>query len=93
MSAIRYGADDIFKSEGAEVADEDIDEILDRAMRKTAELNKKFKDATKEGMNSAVWTFGGEDADEQKKLYDSGTAFIDIGKRARNMDCPRRRWP
>eukprot|EP01051_Picozoa_sp_SAG22_P002613 SAG22_NODE_119_length_19257_cov_43.260413_4_plen_127_part_00 len=40
---------------------------------------------TKEGMNSAVWTFDGddEDADDQRKLYETGTAFIDIGKRDR----------
>eukprot|EP01051_Picozoa_sp_SAG22_P002614 SAG22_NODE_119_length_19257_cov_43.260413_5_plen_52_part_00 len=42
MSAIRFGADDIFKSTGAEVADEDIDEILGRAVKKTAEMKRRF---------------------------------------------------
>eukprot|EP01050_Picozoa_sp_SAG11_P007290 SAG11_NODE_601_length_8254_cov_12.333047_6_plen_103_part_00 len=63
---------------------QDIDEILQRAAKKTAELNSKFEGMKKEGLSSASWSFGAdEEVDEQQKLLDTGSAFIDIGKRSR----------
>ena len=59
MSAIRYGADDIFKSEG-DSEEIDIDAILAKAEATTEELNKKFETAKKDGLSSSMWTFGGE---------------------------------
>lgn len=82
MSAIRYGADDIFKSEG-DAEEIDIDAILAKAEATTAELNKKFEDAKKDGLSSSMWTFGGEDFERTDRFGSMGAGFIDIGKRDR----------
>ena len=82
MSAIRYGADDIFKQEGDADEEIDIDAILQKAEARTDELNKKFEDAKKDGLSSSMWTFGGEDFDPTDR-FGQGAGFIDIGKRDR----------
>ena len=89
LSAIRYGADSIFKSEGdAEYLESDIDDILKQAETKTKALNKKFSAAKKEGLNSSMWAFGGEDYkkdDKDSSIWDTQgqNQFVDIGKRDR----------
>lgn len=88
LSAIRYGADAIFKSDGdGEYLEADIDDILRQAERKTKALNKKFSAAKKEGLSSSMWAFGGEDYKEKEKEsrsdWMSANQFVDIGKRDR----------
>eukprot|EP01047_Picozoa_sp_COSAG01_P040521 COSAG01_NODE_3417_length_6121_cov_33.897376_3_plen_998_part_00 len=85
LTAIRAGADSIFKTEtnGAKFADEDIDEILVRAEQKTKAMKKKFAIAKKEGLSSDMWTFDGEDYKEERKVQSGSLGFVDIGKRDR----------
>eukprot|EP01043_Picozoa_sp_COSAG02_P012159 COSAG02_NODE_464_length_21824_cov_80.221082_4_plen_272_part_00 len=88
LSAIRYGADAIFKSDGdGEYLEADIDDILKQAERKTKALNQKFSVAKKEGLTSSMWAFGGEDYKEKEKESRSdwmaANQFVDIGKRDR----------
>ena len=83
LNAIRYGADAIFKSHGdGEYLEADIDDILKQAERKTKALNKKFSAAKKEGLNSSMWAFGGEDYKEKEK---------ERGRRSRSGRGKRRR--
>jgi hypothetical protein len=44
--------------QGANFADEDIDEILKRAEQKTQVMMKQFTKAKEEGLSSDMWTFG-----------------------------------
>eukprot|EP00934_Nitzschia_sp_Nitz4_P004538 Nitzschia sp. Nitz4//scaffold162_size51285//15820//20464//NITZ4_006968-RA/size51285-processed-gene-0.20-mRNA-1//1//CDS//3329537970//4528//frame0 len=95
LSAVRFGADKIFKSKDSSITDEDIDMILDAGKRKTQELNEKLKAADKGDLldfkldgSSNLQTFEGVD-------YSSGGALaaakaeadllniIDMGKRER----------
>ena len=45
MSAIRYGADDVFKDDGGEDEEIDIDAILAKAEEKTKSANEKWDEA------------------------------------------------
>ncbi|GKY92507.1 hypothetical protein MPSEU_000221000 [Mayamaea pseudoterrestris] len=47
MAAVRFGADDIFRSEESTITDEDIDIILERGAAKTKELHEKIQKADK----------------------------------------------
>ena len=47
LSAVRFGADTIFRSEESTITDEDIDVILERGLAKTKELNEKIQKADK----------------------------------------------
>lgn len=47
MAAVRFGADNVFRSEESTITDEDIDVILDRAKAKTRELQEKIQKAEK----------------------------------------------
>ena len=87
MSAIRYGADDVFKQEDDDDAEIDIDAILAKAEEKTAEENKKWESAKKDGINSRAWTFDGDEVEGGDALSAMGGAsgFIDIGKRDRKQ--------
>jgi SWI/SNF-related matrix-associated actin-dependent regulator of chromatin subfamily A member 5 len=88
MSAIRYGADDVFKSENLDDDDEvDIDAILAKAEEKTKEENKKWEQAKKDGINSRAWTFDGDEDLDDKAFggYAGASGFIDIGKRDRKQ--------
>lgn len=40
---VKFGADDIFRSEGGTITDEDIDAILERGVQKTEELQSKIQ--------------------------------------------------
>ena len=88
LNAIRYGADEIFKSNGdGDYLEADIDDILKQAERRTKELNDKFSAAKTEGLNSSMWAFDGEDYKEKDKEsrgdWMSAYQFVDIGKRDR----------
>lgn len=43
LSMIKFGADEIFKSKDSSITDEDIDLIISKGEKKTAELNEKFQ--------------------------------------------------
>lgn len=47
LSAVRFGADKIFKSKDSSITDDDIDLILDAGRKKTQELNDKLMAADK----------------------------------------------
>ncbi|CAN0393558.1 unnamed protein product, partial [Discosporangium mesarthrocarpum] len=47
LDAIRFGADEVFRSKDATITDEDIDAILERGAKKTEELNSKLQKAEK----------------------------------------------
>lgn len=44
VSMIRYGADSIFQSADSTMANDDLDDILERSERKAEKLNEKYKD-------------------------------------------------
>lgn len=94
LSAVRFGADKIFKSKDSSITDEDIDMILDAGKRKTQELNDKLKAADKGDLldfkmdgNSNLQTFEGVDYSSGALAAAKAEAdllnIIDMGKRER----------
>jgi SWI/SNF-related matrix-associated actin-dependent regulator of chromatin subfamily A member 5 len=91
LSAVRFGADKIFKSKDSSITDDDIDMILNQGKQKTQELNEKLKTADKGDMldfkldGSSVQTFEG--IDYSSALAQARQAemlgIFDIGKRER----------
>jgi hypothetical protein len=90
-AVIRYGADGIFKANETDDDDAeiDIDAILEKAEKKTNEINEKFAVAKSEGAESKMWNFDGveEEADVNAlaAIAAAGPAFVDIGKRVRKQ--------
>jgi SWI/SNF-related matrix-associated actin-dependent regulator of chromatin subfamily A member 5 len=91
LSAVRFGADKIFKSKDSSITDDDIDMILNQGKQKTQELNEKLKTADKGDMldfkldGSSVQTFEGVDyssAFAQARQAEM-LGIFDIGKRER----------
>lgn len=93
LSMIRYGADDIFNvgdKDAVELTDEDIDAIIERGKKKTADLAAKFE--SKEAQDKLLsWSM---EPDAQTSVYDwegenykakkiSVKHFIDVGRRER----------
>jgi SWI/SNF-related matrix-associated actin-dependent regulator of chromatin subfamily A member 5 len=93
LSAVRFGADKIFKSKDSSITDDDIDMILDDGKKKTQELNEKLKAADKGDLldfkldGSSVQTFDGVDysksALNKAKADAEMLGLFDIGKRER----------
>lgn len=93
LTAIRFGADKIFKSSDSSITDDDIDLILDAGKRKTEELNEKLKSADKGDMldfkldGSSVQTFEGVDYSKNALAQAQAEADLlgvfSIGKRER----------
>lgn len=94
LSAVRFGADKIFKSKDSSITDEDIDMILDAGKRKTQELNDKLKAADKGDLldfkldgSSNLQTFEGVDYSSNALAAAKAEAellnIIDMGKRER----------
>ena len=93
LSAIRFGADTIFKSKDSSITDDDIDLILDQGKQKTAEINEKLKAADKGDMldfkldGGSVQTFEGVDysisALAAQAKAQAMLGIFDIGKRER----------
>jgi SWI/SNF-related matrix-associated actin-dependent regulator of chromatin subfamily A member 5 len=93
LSAVRFGADKIFKSKDSSITDDDIDLILDAGKKKTQELNEKLQAADKGDLldfkldGSSVQTFDG--IDYSKSALNKARAdaeilgLFDIGKRER----------
>lgn len=48
LEAVRFGADVIFRSKDAQITDEDIDLILERGRKRTAEMTEKLQVERKE---------------------------------------------
>jgi len=93
LTAVRFGADKIFKSKDSSITDDDIDLILDVGKKKTQELNEKLTTAEKGDLldfkfdGSSVKTFEGVDysasALAQAKAEAEILGIFDIGKRER----------
>ncbi len=94
LSAVRFGADKIFKSKDSSITDEDIDMIIDAGKRKTQELNDKLKAADKGDLldfkldgSSNLQTFEGVDYSSNALAAAKAEAellnIIDMGKRER----------
>jgi SWI/SNF-related matrix-associated actin-dependent regulator of chromatin subfamily A member 5 len=92
LSAVRFGADKIFKSKDSSITDDDIELILDAGKRKTEELNEKLKAADKGDLldfkldGSSAQTFEGVDysnALAQSRADSDMLGIFDIGKRER----------
>ena len=93
LTAVRFGADTIFKSKDSSITDDDIDLILDQGKKKTKEMNEKLQAADKGDMldfkldGSSVQTFEGVDystsALAQQAKAQAMLGIFDIGKRER----------
>ena len=93
LTAVRFGADTIFKSKDSSITDDDIDLILDQGKQKTAEMNEKLKAADKGDMldfkldGGSVQTFEGVDystsAMAAQAKAQAMLGIFDIGKRER----------
>ena len=97
-SAIRYGADTVFRSEGATITEDDIDAIIARGETKTEELNDKLKEHTKGDLmdfkldgNSSLQEFEGQDFSLEAQKALEAQMNIDLmdamtsGKRERKV--------
>ncbi|GMH46812.1 hypothetical protein TrLO_g5455 [Triparma laevis f. longispina] len=89
LSAIRFGADKVFKSKDSSITDDDIDLILDQGRKRTEEMNEKLKGAEKgdmydfkmdDGMNTQMFE-GVDYSDASTRAAQLG--LFDIGKRER----------
>ncbi|CAM9856397.1 unnamed protein product, partial [Sphacelaria rigidula] len=90
LAAIRFGADAVFRSKEAGITDEDLDAVLERGMKKTAELQDKLNVAEKGDMldfsfdtGDGVQQFEGINYADRKLRDQMRAGFIDIGPRER----------
>lgn len=91
LSAVRFGADKIFKSKDSSITDDDIDLILDAGRKKTEELNSKLQNADKgdmldfklDGGGVSAQTFEGIDYAKAAHTQAELLGIMDIGKRER----------
>jgi SWI/SNF-related matrix-associated actin-dependent regulator of chromatin subfamily A member 5 len=91
MAAVRFGADQVFRSEESTITDEDIDAILERGRAKTKELSEKLQKADKGDLldfrldgGISAQTFEGIDySDKQLRDQLRLLAADSIGKRER----------
>jgi hypothetical protein len=90
VAAIRHGAEAIFQLRADQLGDDDIDAILEKAQRRTQELEAELQaraeggvtDSGSSAADSRAWKFGGDSSDEEG----GGSAgTIDIGKRERKQ--------
>ena len=67
VSMIQHGADSIFQSVDSTISNDDIEEILKRSEKKTAELDEKYKDMGLDDLqkftveDSSAYQWEGED--------------------------------
>lgn len=92
LSAVRFGADKIFKSKDASITDDDIDMIIAAGEKRTQELSDKLKTVEKGDLldfkldGSSVQTFEGvdySDALAKARAESEMMGIFDIGKRER----------
>ncbi|CAJ0961857.1 unnamed protein product [Ranitomeya imitator] len=91
LQMIRHGATHVFASKDSEITDEDIDAILERGERKTAELKEKLSNMGESSLrnfsmdtDSSVYNFEGEDYREKQKM--AFTEWIEPPKRERKAN-------
>ncbi|KAF8782283.1 SWI/SNF-related matrix-associated like protein [Argiope bruennichi] len=93
LGMIRHGADHIFASKESEITDEDIDAILEKGEKKTAELQSKLdamgestlRNFTLDAPVESVYRFEGEDYRERQKTAGIGH-WIEPPKRERKAN-------
>ncbi|XP_061419890.1 SWI/SNF-related matrix-associated actin-dependent regulator of chromatin subfamily A member 5-like [Lethenteron reissneri] len=91
LQMIRYGATQVFSSKESQITDEDIDVILERGAKKTAEMNEKMSQLGENTLRtftmdteSSVYNFEGEDYKAKQKL--NMTEWIEPPKRERKAN-------
>ncbi|XFG07533.1 hypothetical protein AB1E19_011157 [Capra hircus] len=91
LQMIRHGATHVFASKESEITDEDIDGILERGAKKTAEMNEKISKMGENSLRnftmdteSSVYNFEGEDYREKQKI--AFTEWIEPPKRERKAN-------
>ncbi|XP_016415864.1 SWI/SNF-related matrix-associated actin-dependent regulator of chromatin subfamily A member 5-like [Sinocyclocheilus rhinocerous] len=94
LQMIRHGATRVFASKDSELTDEDIDTILERCAKKTAEMNERLKKLGESslrnftmdtgGTETSLYNFEGEDYREKQKL--SLIEWIEPPKRERKAN-------
>ncbi|XP_034378253.1 SWI/SNF-related matrix-associated actin-dependent regulator of chromatin subfamily A member 5 [Arvicanthis niloticus] len=91
LQMIRHGATHVFASKESEITDEDIDGILERGAKKTAEMNEKLSKMGESSLRnftmdteSSVYNFEGEDYREKQKI--AFTEWIEPPKRERKAN-------
>ncbi|XP_067850488.1 SWI/SNF-related matrix-associated actin-dependent regulator of chromatin subfamily A member 5 isoform X1 [Heptranchias perlo] len=75
LQMIRHGATHVFASKESEITDEDVDAILERGEKKTAEMNEKLSHMGEGSLRNftmetevSVYNFEGEDYREKQKV-------------------------
>ncbi|KAL4630809.1 putative global transcription activator SNF2L1 [Arapaima gigas] len=94
LQMIRHGATHVFASKDSELTDEDIDTILERGAKKTAEMNERLQKLGESslrnftvdtgGGETSLYNFEGEDYREKQKL--SMMEWIEPPKRERKAN-------
>ncbi|XP_078719155.1 SWI/SNF-related matrix-associated actin-dependent regulator of chromatin subfamily A member 5 isoform X1 [Lampetra fluviatilis] len=91
LQMIRHGATHVFASRDSEITDEEIDVVLERGEKRTAEMNEKLSSLGESSLRnftmdseSSVYTFEGEDYREKQKM--SLTEWIEPPKRERKAN-------
>lgn len=94
LQMIRHGATHVFASKDSELTDEDIDTILERGAKKTAEMNERLKKLGESSLRNftmdtgstetSLYNFEGEDYREKQKL--SLIEWIEPPKRERKAN-------
>uniref|UniRef100_A0A8C1W5I5 SWI/SNF related, matrix associated, actin dependent regulator of chromatin, subfamily a, member 1 n=1 Tax=Cyprinus carpio TaxID=7962 RepID=A0A8C1W5I5_CYPCA len=94
LQMIRHGATHVFASKDSELTDEDIDTILERGAKKTAEMNERLKKLGESSLRNftmdtgstetSLYKFEGEDYREKQKL--SLIEWIEPPKRERKAN-------
>lgn len=96
LSMIRFGAEEIFRTEGSSITDDDIDSILEASKKRTEERNKQLESQALEVKDklsnfsldgnygsASMYDFQGEDFQNLKK-YQNSFDFIPVAKRERD---------
>eukprot|EP00079_Xenopus_tropicalis_P023419 XP_012815803.1 PREDICTED: SWI/SNF-related matrix-associated actin-dependent regulator of chromatin subfamily A member 5 isoform X1 [Xenopus tropicalis] len=91
LQMIRHGATHVFASKDSEITEEDINAILERGEKKTAEMNEKLSNMGESSLRnftvdneSSVYNFEGEDYREKQKM--AFTEWIEPPKRERKAN-------
>ncbi|XP_053552387.1 SWI/SNF-related matrix-associated actin-dependent regulator of chromatin subfamily A member 5-like, partial [Bombina bombina] len=91
LQMIRHGATHVFASKDSEITDEDIDAILERGEKKTAEMKEKLSNMGESSLRNftmdtecSVYNFEGEDYREKQKM--AFTQWIEPPKRERKAN-------
>ncbi|XP_001632824.2 SWI/SNF-related matrix-associated actin-dependent regulator of chromatin subfamily A member 5 [Nematostella vectensis] len=94
LSMIRHGAEAVFASKDEDITDEDIDAILAKGEKKTAEMEEKMKTygegalrkLTLDAPTESIFHFEGEDYKEKQKSGSSFPRWIEPPKRERKAN-------